>query len=467
MSSNVVSLGGTSTLMPKLLIPKPSEPYNTPTSDYATQNEAVHSRPPTPDSLNYGKVLPVDLQDFRRAFDEKMQNKPVKHDQAFVLLLCWEDELDDLNIKSEFDELEEFFDQEYGFKVERQKLGREKADHQLNQFLSTFMFQYDDKDRLLIIYYGGHGVYQNNANDQYKGIAMQASTTQDVKNRLVWSKAEHSITNSRADVLVIFDCCQAGSFGGWKVRANLPHFEYIAACGPDEPAALPGPNSFTSAFMWALKDFKDKEDCPFRSVELVDKIKTKLKGQTPELQVRDRHAIGEHVWITPLNVHTPTKQRAAQGEHRHAHHQYIDLRFNFYRKVEPRDAGNVAKHLSRLVNDDDGFAKHITLMGVSSPAADCIKRWTQIARRKRSISSFQSDMMSETITAGINDVVSNATTGMPFAAADNNPQTGGEESPTEPQHKRKASRDNHQDGLDESRKSPIQQSQVQIFICQS
>jgi hypothetical protein len=42
-----------------------------------------------------------DFQEFRKAFDANMRNKPVKHDKGFVLLLSWSDELDDLKVKPE------------------------------------------------------------------------------------------------------------------------------------------------------------------------------------------------------------------------------------------------------------------------------------------------------------------------------------------------------------------------------
>jgi hypothetical protein len=37
----------------------------------------------------------------RRAFEENMKNRPVKHDDGHVLLLSWAELLDDLEVKSE------------------------------------------------------------------------------------------------------------------------------------------------------------------------------------------------------------------------------------------------------------------------------------------------------------------------------------------------------------------------------
>lgn len=56
------------------------------------------------------------------------------------------------------DQLEEVFTADYGFIVERKELDDiDKAGHQLNSFLSSFMARHDDSNTLLIFYYAGHG----------------------------------------------------------------------------------------------------------------------------------------------------------------------------------------------------------------------------------------------------------------------------------------------------------------------
>ena len=46
-----------------------------------------------------------DLQIFKKAFNAKMKNKPVRHDQGHVLLLSWAPALDDLKVKPEVSKL--------------------------------------------------------------------------------------------------------------------------------------------------------------------------------------------------------------------------------------------------------------------------------------------------------------------------------------------------------------------------
>jgi hypothetical protein len=59
--------------------------------------------------------------------------------------------------------LEEVFRDKYSFGVERKVLDSlEKASHQLNAILSSFMAKYDESNTLLIFYYAGHGLYEDN-----------------------------------------------------------------------------------------------------------------------------------------------------------------------------------------------------------------------------------------------------------------------------------------------------------------
>ena len=68
------------------------------------------------------------------------------------------------------------------------------------------------------------------------------------------------------------DCCHAGKL--LKVRQKIFSdriFEFLGAAGPNETTCLPGPESFTSALIWALEELaKEKE--PFITSELLAKI---------------------------------------------------------------------------------------------------------------------------------------------------------------------------------------------------
>ena len=73
-----------------------------------------------------------------------------------VLLLSWVD--DNLGVKKEVNELEKVFRQIYNFGTEIWDIpSGTKSHHSLAGKLWRFIEDYDDKDRLLIVYYGGHG----------------------------------------------------------------------------------------------------------------------------------------------------------------------------------------------------------------------------------------------------------------------------------------------------------------------
>lgn len=42
-----------------------------------------------------------ELEEFQKAFNDNMENKPVKHDKVHVFMWTWEEEFDDLNVKKE------------------------------------------------------------------------------------------------------------------------------------------------------------------------------------------------------------------------------------------------------------------------------------------------------------------------------------------------------------------------------
>ncbi|KAF2657863.1 hypothetical protein K491DRAFT_714156 [Lophiostoma macrostomum CBS 122681] len=348
-----------------------------------------------------------DFRDFRRAFDENMRNKPVKHDKGFVLLLSWTDELDDLKVKPEVDRLQDMFQSGYGFEVKQRQLEERNAQHQLSHFLAEFMWKHDELDTLLIIYYAGHGFVQK-GNMQWTYATGQTNPKANELNHIAWTEAESNIKAKKADVLVMFDCCQAGGFGGLKVRSRKPNFEFIAACGSEGVAAGPGESSFTSALIRALGLLKEEERCPFTTVDLIKAIKEcpKLsKQQKPELQRRDHHAAGI-VWIAPVGELTPTYMSTEPlSEHRHAHHEYMDLRLSFYRRVRPEDARDIAQHLSRLVNEEDAFAKHIDLLDVSDYVSKYVEVWKShtLERRKSTSSSLFQPMQTTTAVTYLTD----------------------------------------------------------------
>ena len=74
---------------------------------------------------------------------------------AHVLLLNWLE--DDLGTESELIEVEAVFKEHFDYTTERWKIPSKNAQHELFQKIASLTGQVDGQDRLLVIYYGGHG----------------------------------------------------------------------------------------------------------------------------------------------------------------------------------------------------------------------------------------------------------------------------------------------------------------------
>lgn len=229
---------------------------------------------------------------------------------------------------------------------------------------------------------------------------------------VAWSSAETNIKPSKADVLVIFDCCNAGAFGGYNVR-NFDHipFQCIAACGPKERTRKPGSESFTSALIWALKELRHSSHKPFTTNALLEKIKTYPelpRGQKPCLRKRDENNDGI-IWIAPQTL-DKNEEPITGSEHRNPTHEYIDLRFHFYRRVKVEDGKIVAQCLSKLIHDGSGFdAKHIMVLDKSSVHSKAVQGFITSGlerKRKRSTAPISSPTLPQESSALMQNIKS-------------------------------------------------------------
>ncbi|KAI4947301.1 hypothetical protein J4E91_006653 [Alternaria rosae] len=223
----------------------------------------------------------------------------------------------------------------------------------------------------------------------FSGATTQQFTEEDNRNKIAWSSAEQNIKPNRADVLVIFDCCGAGGFGGQEFRAiRRPPFQCIAACDFMERTPKPGPTSFTSALIWALEELRS--DHHFTSIDLIDKIRCYpqlRQDQKVNLRKRDNNN-DELVWIAPQKLEK-NESVSTESERRNPSHEYMDLRLNFYRRLEIEDATRVAKCLSKLIQEKPEFqAKHIVLLDKTSSHSKAVRNFSLNVHEKRKRSTL-------------------------------------------------------------------------------
>ncbi|OCK77316.1 hypothetical protein K432DRAFT_428101 [Lepidopterella palustris CBS 459.81] len=338
-----------------------------------------------PDSCTSPQPPKKELQQLQKAFDANMNNstKPVCHNHTAVLCLSWEAKCDDLKTENEVNELASVLKDTYKFDVTRKLLPEERPQKRVNSILAKFLDRHDKEHGLLIIYYAGHGWCDEN---QVFKLGPRNYTQQHAFHRrddIAWKNAENQISSPEADVLIIFDCCEAGAWQ--QSRSPRRIFEFLGACKQGERTRSPGPSSFTSALIWALKELSTK--AAFQTSELRNKIKEypKFPQQDPVLYNRAAPS-HDHIWITPPVI-DGKEPELPDAEYRDARNEYMDLRLYFNRPITETVVINTAQSLSSLIDNRDFSARRIALKRKSSLIEDYVSHWRQIpAQKKRRIS---------------------------------------------------------------------------------
>jgi hypothetical protein len=165
----------------------------------------------------------------------------------------------------------------------------------------------------------------------------------------MWEACDNVLRRVKADVLVIFDCCDTGHLT--KLRSGAHVFEYLGACSTT-PTHGPGENSFTVALLWALRQMSSEQ--PFTTYQLLAKIKEhKLfpQKQVPVLFPRSGY-LEENIWISKRRTHlTPSHERrhsSTAPELRDGRCDYVDLRITFGHALSDED-GKHARELAKLL----------------------------------------------------------------------------------------------------------------------
>jgi len=224
----------------------------------------------------------------------------------------------------------------------------------------------------------------------------QTDIQSSVKDSAGWHDLEPIIRDAEGDALLIFDCCQAGSliFQDGRSISSSRSFECIGACDSKSTTKFPGPNSFTTALVWALTEFaKEKND--FTTVELQMKIMSAPnfpKEQFVQIGERNEHC-DQRIILSPVSTSSksdssvPTASREADDPP----HNFIDLRLWFSHRPNCDEVEQLAKRLRRLQIDKILNAQRIDWRGLKNfeqdrrekvvrPAAD---KWLSLLKPGR------------------------------------------------------------------------------------
>ncbi|KAL8992322.1 MAG: hypothetical protein Q9169_007189 [Polycauliona sp. 2 TL-2023] len=180
-----------------------------------------------------------------------------RYSAVYVLLLYWED--DDLGVVDEIDDLEAVFRDIYGYTVDKWKIPSNNPHNDLAFEIISALRQLQSPDKLFIVYYGGHA-----PSNRQPGAA-----------KLQWSSLQTMLEEAECDVLVLLDCCAAGSSGGTQDHGRGVT-EVIAACGFEAIAPPVGEHSFTRSLIEELKYLSQRYDS-ISTVLLHNKVLARIK----------------------------------------------------------------------------------------------------------------------------------------------------------------------------------------------
>lgn len=262
---------------------------------------------------------------------KKHMDQPDGYAKVAVLLIKWDDELDELNTKNEAIELENLFRNRFHYATKTVELNvRKKPQHQLNSHVSDFIRDHDGPHSLLIVYYTGHGVFH----EDKKFLELTACTnplvckgfSRDAK--VNWNKVEEKLLDEEVegDCLTILDTCYASNLVKKSSSREPKKFELVAACPIDQTTASPGKYSFTRALIDGLKELLDEHKDPISTFRIVQSINlNKHRSDTPaHVWARNAHT-EQHIFLAPLkpakmDIAQPSKFRSSPGG-------YLTLRF--------------------------------------------------------------------------------------------------------------------------------------------
>ena len=213
-----------------------------------------------------------------------------------------------------------------------------------------------------------------------------------------WNLVEANLQGTEADVFEIFDCCYAGNFRSNEFSTRI--FEFLAATSAGSVTRSPGKNSFTSALIWALRQFA-KGGEKFTTSELTNRIKEAPyfpKEQVPVLCERNA-ASSLRLVLAPLpegksqveqQQHSPTPMSACNQEDR----EVLTLKLVLEKLPDKTDIARLAKVVKQLIAGQHMLVHRVLWGGIHSqteshPNLDYIvrqaaKRFLEPVTRRRS-----------------------------------------------------------------------------------
>jgi hypothetical protein len=298
--------------------------------------------------------------------------------------------------------LGELLQEEYKFKVETSLMNTDKPpQQQAFQHLSKFVADHDKPRTLLIIYYAGHGY--SLAHDTGR-ISLSGKPILDEKKKLAgsieWHEVERTLSATSSDVLVIFDCCQAGLLCRSARESFLNNnriFQYLGACESSQVTHRAGKDSFTSAIIWALRQLSGEASFPI--TKLVQKIEAHEhfpQKQKPVLFGGRFDPVSENICLARMRA-TPTTEGSVihpTTNEATAVRGVMELSFHFPRDVTENDIIQTAGVLKECIRSKKLNCDKISFIDrYSLDTAEVVKRWKQLMQSARQRPTMNINLM--------------------------------------------------------------------------
>jgi hypothetical protein len=287
-------------------------------------------------------------------------------------------------------ELEGLMSWKYGFDTRLERMDLQTHPQvQAAKHVADLVFERDDPEHLLIVYYSGHGLASSNGR-----LFLHCNRHKDDDARetyIDWTDVEASLGKARADVLVILDCCYAGILKSERqpTRSSRRKFQYIAACQADQLTTSAGKDSFSRAMIEALDSLATKPGFTTRDLVRTLTAYEDFPRSDQEALVFDSRfgPVDEDIWIAALteqSANIASQESKRQRENDLPTAAFLDLRFRFDRHATDSDVEATAEALKKLIGSTKDLKFHkISLLRRKSNVAAAVQHWSDVVDKKR------------------------------------------------------------------------------------
>jgi hypothetical protein len=255
-----------------------------------------------------------------------------------------------------------------------------------------FVYEEDRSGRLLVVHYAGHGRAGSNGQLMLAGSIKPESEAASESASIDWTDVETVLRETKADVLVIFDCCCAGlllcrppELGGRRGRRK---FLYVAACRAKQRTPSAGLQSFTSAMIWALEELA-ADGSGFTVRRLVRTLMSyeHFPRVTQEAVVFDSRfgTVEGDIWLAPSLgkgvAGSPQVER--DSAHGTPTADVLDLRFHFTESVTEAVVEDTALVVKEFLRTEKGLRCHrVSFLKHKSYVEGAAGHWLNLIRKK-------------------------------------------------------------------------------------